>query len=60
MGPNFREPQSSNYSRCKKENDCTIEEFAGSIRLKHNLEETAIDVLLNKKEKVLKKLKTKL
>ena len=33
-GPNFRQPLSLNYSRCKKEIDCAIEGFAGSLQVK--------------------------
>ena len=43
-GPNFREPQ------------WAIEEFAGSLRLKHTLEDTAMDLWVNK---VLEKVKKK-
>ena len=58
MGPTFREPKSLNYSRCKKEIDRAFEEFAGSLILKHKLEDTAVDLWENKaKEKVNNKIK---
>ena len=44
MGPNFREPQSLNYSRCKKEIGRAIERFDTNFRLKYNLEDTAMDL----------------
>ena len=57
--PKFREPQPSNYSSCKKEIDPAIEEFAGSLRIKHKLENTAMDLWVNKvKEKVKNKMKS--
>ena len=56
-GSNFREPQSLNYSRCKEEIDRAIEVFAGSLRLKHKLEDTVIDLWVNKaKQKVKNKI----
>ena len=57
--PKFREPQPSNYSNCKKEIDPAIEEFAGSLRIKHKLENTAMDLWVNKvKEKAKNKMKS--
>ena len=57
--PKFREPQPSNYSSCKKEIDPAIEEFAGSLRIKHKLENTAMDLWVNKvKEKVENRIKS--
>lgn len=44
-----------NYFRCKIETDRAIEEFAENFRLKHKLENTAMDLWVNKiKEKVKK------
>ena len=58
-GPNFREPQSLNYFRCKKEIDRAIEESAGILRLIHKLEDTAMDLWVNKgKEKVKSRIKS--
>ena len=57
--PKFREPQPLNYSRCKKEIDPAIDEFAGSLRIKHKLENAAMDLWVNKvKEKAKNKMKS--
>ena len=47
-GPNFREPQSLNYSRCKKDVDWAMQESSRNLRLKHNLENAATDLSVNK------------
>ena len=47
-GPNFRNRQSLNYSRYKKEIDRAIEEFPGSLRLKHKLGDAAMDLWMKK------------
>ena len=52
MGPTFREPKSQIVL------DWAFEEFAGSLILKHKLEDTAMDLWENKaKEKVNNKIK---
>ena len=52
-GPNFRGRESLNYSRYKKEIDWTIDEFHGSLRIKHKLGDAAMDLWMKKiKEKV--------
>ena len=51
--PNFRELQSLNHVICKKEIDHVIEKLAGRLKLKYELEDTAMDLLEKKfKEKV--------
>ena len=54
MGPNFREPQSLNYSRCKNEIGRAIDRFDTNFRLKFNLEDTAMDLLPQQKKLLLK------
>ena len=50
---------SLNYSRSKKDIERAIEEFAGSLRLKYKLVDTAIELWVNKvKEKVKNKIKS--
>lgn len=56
-GPNFSQWQSLNYSKCKKEIDYAIEEFAGSLRLKYKLEDIAMDLWATK---ILEKVKNKI
>ena len=54
-GSNFREWQSLNYSRCKKEIEWTIKRFAGSLKLEHEQKNTALDLWVNifkKKSKI--------
>ena len=48
---------SLNHSRSKKDIERTIEEFAGSLRLKYKLEDTAMELWVNK---VLEKVKNKI
>ena len=48
MDSNVRELQSLYYSRHKKEIDWAIEKFAGNYKLKYNLEDTAMDLWINK------------
>ena len=52
-GPDFREPHSLNYSGCKKEIDCAVEEFSGSYALKHKIKDTIMELWVKKvKQKV--------
>ena len=54
-GPYFRVSQFINYCRCQKEFNRAREEFSGSLRLKHKLEDTAISSWVkevNKKSKM--------
>ena len=54
----FREPNTLNYSRCKKEIDPIIEESVGSYRLKQKLGDTVKGLWMkNVKEKVKNKIK---
>lgn len=47
-GSNFRELEPLNFSKCENETDYVFEEFNWSLRLKYKLEDTAIDLWLNK------------
>ena len=58
-GPDFRVALSLNYSRSKKDIERATEEFAGTLRLKYKLEDTAMELWVNKvKEKVKNKIKS--
>ena len=58
-GPDFRVALSLNYSRSKKDIERATEEFAGTLRLKYKLENTAMELWVNKvKEKVKNKIKS--
>ena len=58
-GSNFRETQSLNYPRCKKEIDRAIEKFASILRLKHKLGDTPMDAWVNKvRERVKNEIKS--
>ena len=66
-GANFRDPQSLNYSRCKKDIDQANEEFSRNLRLKHKLENVATDlagkqsqIKSKKQDKVHETVKTNL
>ena len=55
----FWEPNTLNYSKCKKEIDRIIEEFAGSDRSKHKLEDAVKSLWIkNIKEKIKNKIKS--